>query len=78
MPTDSRFSYLLDSQTILYPAMTSGKILEKFINATIIKDSDIPIGWTAEALRAAHYKFMMKFIWTKVTYLAESIAQLVC
>jgi len=42
--TDFKFSYLIDAQSMLYPPMTSGKILAKLINATNIDRFDIPIG----------------------------------
>ncbi len=48
--TDFKFSYLIDAQSMLYPPMTSGKILAKFINATNIDRLDIPVGWTQESL----------------------------
>ncbi len=48
--TDFKFSYLIDAQSMLYPPMTSGKILAKFINATNIDRLDIPVGWTQENL----------------------------
>jgi hypothetical protein len=49
--TDFKFSYLIDAQSMLYPPMTSGKILVKLINATNIDRLDIPVGWTQESLQ---------------------------
>jgi hypothetical protein len=42
--TDFKFSYLINAQSMLYPPMTSGKILAKLINATNIDRLDIPVG----------------------------------
>jgi hypothetical protein len=42
--TDFKFSYLIDTQSMLYPPMTSGKILAKLINVTNIDRLDIPVG----------------------------------
>jgi hypothetical protein len=44
--TNFKFSYLIDTQSMLYPPMTSGKILAKLINATNIDRLDILVGWT--------------------------------
>jgi len=44
--TNFKFSYLINAQNMLYPPMTSGKILAKLINATNIDRLDIPVGWT--------------------------------
>jgi hypothetical protein len=49
--TNFKFLYLIDAQSMLYPPMTSGKILVKLINATNIDRLDIPIGWTQESLQ---------------------------
>jgi hypothetical protein len=48
--TDFKFSYLIDAQSMLYPPMTSGKILTKLINVTNIDRLDILVGWTQESL----------------------------
>jgi len=42
--TDFKFSYLIDAQSMLYPPMTSGKVLAKLINATNIDRLDIHVG----------------------------------
>jgi hypothetical protein len=44
--TNFKFSYLIDAQSMLYPPVTSGKILAKLINATNINRLDILVGWT--------------------------------
>ncbi len=51
--TNFKFSYLINAQSMLYPPMTSGKILAKLINATNIDRLDIPVGWTQESLHDA-------------------------
>jgi hypothetical protein len=63
--TDFKFSYLINAQSMLYPPMTSGNILAKFINATNIDRLDIPVGWTQESLQKQHFVFMNQFIWNK-------------
>ncbi len=72
--TDFKFSYLIDAQSMLYPPMTSGKILAKLINATNIDRLDIPIGWTQESLQKQHFVFVNQFIWNKIKCLAKTIA----
>ncbi|KAH8962440.1 hypothetical protein BDL97_05G101900 [Sphagnum fallax] len=72
--TDFKFSYLIDAQSMLYPPMTSGKILAKLINATNIDRLDIPIGWTQESLQKQHFVFVNQFIWNKIKCLVETVA----
>ncbi|CAK9211981.1 unnamed protein product [Sphagnum troendelagicum] len=72
--TNFKFSYLIDAQSMLYPPMTSGKILAKLINATNIDRLDIPIGWTQESLQKQHFVFVNQFIWNKIRCLAETVA----
>jgi hypothetical protein len=72
--TDFKFSYLIDTQSMLYPLMTSGKILAKLINGTNIDRLDIPVGWTQESLQKQHFVFMNQFIWNKIKCLAETVA----
>ncbi|CAK9233895.1 unnamed protein product [Sphagnum troendelagicum] len=72
--TDFKFSYLIDAQSMLYPPMTSGKILAKLINATNIDRLDIPVGWTQESLQKQHFVFMNQFIWNKIRCLAKTVA----
>jgi hypothetical protein len=71
--TDFKFSYLIDAQSMLYPPMTSGKILAKLINATNIDRLDIPVGWTQESLQKQHFVFVNQFIWNKIKCLAETV-----
>ncbi|CAK9879644.1 unnamed protein product [Sphagnum jensenii] len=71
---DFKFSYLIDAQSMLYPPMTSGKILAKLINATNIDRLDIPVGWTQESLQKQHFVFVNQFIWNKIKCLAETVA----
>jgi len=71
--TDFKFSYLIDAQSMLYPPMTSGKILAKFINATNIDRLDIHVGWTQESLQKQHFVFVNQFIWNKIKCLAETV-----
>ncbi len=59
---------------MLYPPMTSGKILAKLINATNIDRLDIPVGWTQESLQKQHFVFVNQFIWNKIKCLAETVA----
>ena len=73
--TDFMFSYLLDAQTILFPAMTSGDIIKQLINATIIEQYEVPRGWTVDELRKQHLRFIMTLIWDKIKVLAEIVAQ---
>lgn len=73
--SDFKFSYLLDAQSMLFPGMASGKAMLKLIQATDINRDDIPLGWTRDTLRKQHYKFVLDFIWGKISYLAESIAE---
>jgi hypothetical protein len=49
--TDFKFSYLINAWSMLYPPMTSGKILAKLINATNIDRLDILVGWTQESIQ---------------------------
>jgi hypothetical protein len=72
--TDFKFSYLIDAQSMLYPPITSGKILVKLINATNIDRLDIPVGWTQESLRKQHFVFVNQFIWNKIRCLAKTVA----
>ena len=72
--SDLKFSYLLDAQSMLFPPMTSGKILKKMINAIRIDSNDVPIGWTIETLRQQHFDFIVQFIWSKISNLAEQVA----
>jgi len=72
--TDFKFSYLIDAQSMMYPPMTSGKILAKLINATNIDRIDIPIGWTQESLQKRHFVLVNQFIWNKIKCLAETVA----
>ncbi|KAH8953412.1 hypothetical protein BDL97_08G025000 [Sphagnum fallax] len=72
--TDFKFSYLIDAQSMLYPPMTSKKILAKLINATNIDRLDIPVGWTQENLQKQHFVFVNQFIWNKIKCLAETVA----
>ncbi len=72
--TDFKFSYLIDAQSMLYPPMTSGKILTKLINATNIDRLDIPVGWTQESLQKQHFVFVNQFIWNKIKCIAETVA----
>jgi hypothetical protein len=72
--TDFKFSYLIDAQSMLYPPMTSGKILVKLINATNIDRLDIPVGWTEESLQKQHFVFVNQFIWNKIRCLAKTVA----
>ncbi|CAK9223988.1 unnamed protein product [Sphagnum troendelagicum] len=72
--TDFKFSYLIDAQSMLYPPMTSGKILVKLINATNIDRLDIPVGWTQESLQKQHFVFVNQFIWNKIRCLAKTVA----
>jgi hypothetical protein len=71
---DFKFLYLIDTQSMLYPPMTSGKILAKLINATNIDRLNIPIGWTQESLQKQHFVFVNQFIWNKIRCLAETVA----
>jgi hypothetical protein len=57
--SDLKFYYLLDAQSMLFPPMTSGKILKKMINAIRIDSNDVPIGWTIETLRQQHFDFIV-------------------
>jgi len=72
--TDFKFSYLIDAQSMMYPPMTSGKILAKLINATNIDRLDIPVGWTQESLQKQHFVFVNQFIWNKIRCLAKTVA----
>jgi hypothetical protein len=72
--TDFKFSYLIDAQNMLYPPMTSRKILAKLINATNIDRLDIPVGWTQESLQKQHFVFVNQFIWNKIRCLAKTVA----
>jgi hypothetical protein len=72
--TDFKFSYLIDAQSMLYPPMTSGKILAKLINVTNIDRLDIPVGWTQESLQKQHFVFVNQFIWNKIRCLTETVA----
>ncbi|CAK9877212.1 unnamed protein product [Sphagnum jensenii] len=72
--TDFKFSYLIDTQSMLYPLMTSGKILAKLINVTNIDRLDILVGWTQESLQKQHFVFVNQFIWNKIKCLAETVA----
>ncbi len=72
--TDFKFSYLIDAQSMLYPPMTSGKILAKLINETNIDRLDIPVGWTQESLQKQHFVFVNQFIWNKIKCLAKTVA----
>jgi hypothetical protein len=72
--TDFKFWYLIDAQSMLYPPMTSGKILVKLINATNIDRLDIPVGWTQESLQKQHFVFVNQFIWNKIRCLATTVA----
>jgi len=72
--TDFKFSYLIDAQNMLYPPMTSGKILAKLINATNIDRLDILVGWTQESLQKQHFVFVNQFIWNKIKCLTETVA----
>ncbi|KAH8943775.1 hypothetical protein BDL97_13G072200 [Sphagnum fallax] len=74
---DFKFSYLIDAQNMLYPPMTSRKILAKLINATNIDRLDIPVGWTQESLQKQHFVFVNQFIWNKIRCLAETVAVLI-
>ncbi|KAH9563992.1 hypothetical protein CY35_04G001500, partial [Sphagnum magellanicum] len=69
---DFKFLYLIDAQSMLYPPMTSGKILVKLINATNIDRLDIPVGWTQESLQKQQFVFVNQFIWNKIRCLAET------
>jgi hypothetical protein len=71
--TDFKFSYLIDAQSMLYPPMTSGKILMKLINVTNIDRLDILVGWTQESLQKQHFVFVNQFIWNKIKCLAETV-----
>lgn len=71
---DFKLSYLLDAQSMLYPPMTTGKILEKLINTTDIDILDLPTGWKADAIRKQHFEFVYRFIWNKIKCLAKTIA----
>ncbi len=71
--TDFKFSYLIDAQSMLYPPMTSKKILVKLINATNIDRLDIPVGWTQESLQKQHFVFVNQFIRNKIKCLAETV-----
>jgi hypothetical protein len=71
--TDFKFSYLINAQSMLYPPMTSRKILVKLINATNIDRLDILVGWTQESLQKQHFVFMNQFIWNKIKCLAETV-----
>ncbi|KAH9538130.1 hypothetical protein CY35_16G089700 [Sphagnum magellanicum] len=53
---------------MLYPPMTSGKILAKLINATNIDRLDILVGWTQESLQKQHFVFVNQFIWNKIKW----------
>jgi hypothetical protein len=75
--TDFKFSYLIDAQSMLYPPMTSRKILAKLINVTNIDKLDISVGWTQENLQKQHFVFVNQFIWNKIKCLAETIATLI-
>ncbi|KAH8963255.1 hypothetical protein BDL97_05G144400 [Sphagnum fallax] len=59
---------------MLYPPMTSGKILAKLINATNIDRLDILVGWTQESLQKQHFVFVNQFIWNKIKCLAKTVA----
>ena len=72
--SDLKFSYLIDAQSMLFPPMTSGMILKKMINAIRIDSNDVPIGWTIETLRQQHFDFIVQFIWSKISNLAEQVA----
>lgn len=37
--------------------------------------ANVPLGWTCTALREQHFKFVIAFIWKKITYLAETVAE---
>jgi len=58
---------------MLYPPMTSGKILVKLINATNIDRLDILVGWTQESLQKLHFVFVNQFIWNKIRCLAKTV-----
>jgi hypothetical protein len=72
--TNFKFSYLIDAQSMLYPPMTSRKILAKLIDATNIDRLDIPVGWTQENLQKQHFVFVNQFIWNKIKCLAKTVA----
>jgi hypothetical protein len=72
--TDFKFSYLIDAQSMLYPPMTSRKILAKLINVTNINRLDIPVGWTQESLQKQHFVSVNQFIWNKIRCLTKTIA----
>jgi hypothetical protein len=72
--TDFKFSYLIDAQSMLYPPMTSGKILAKLINVINIDRLDILVGWTQESLQKQHFVFVNQFIWNKIKCLAKIVA----
>ena len=44
------------------------------INAIRIDSNDVPIGWTIETLRQQHFDFIVQFIWSKISNLAEQVA----
>ncbi len=71
--TDFKFSYLINAQSMLYPPMTSRKILVKLINVTNIDRLDIPVGWTQESLQKQHFVFVNQFIWNKIRCLAKTV-----
>ena len=48
--TDLNFSYLLDAQSLLLPALVSGECIVKMINSVPIEKDEIPVGWTVEKL----------------------------
>lgn len=71
---DLKFSYLLDAQVLFFPAMTSGKLIEKFVDATEIVAEEIPRGWTRRSLKEQHKKFILAYMWQKIIGLAEVVA----
>lgn len=72
--SDFKFTYLLDAESMLYPPLMEKGILKQLIKFTRISKFDIPVGWSATALKKQHFKFLMKFIWGKITTLADVVA----
>ena len=72
--SDLKFSYLLNAESMLFPPMTSGKILKKMINAIRIDSNVVPINWTIGTLREQHFNFIVQFIWSKISNLVEQVA----
>lgn len=73
-PSDFKFSYGLDIQSVLHPRMSDGSVLKRMIEKMYIDDSDIPDGWSVENLRRSHFDIVFSLVWSTIEKLALIIA----